>query len=351
MSKGAGVLPEERVRVLIVRPEGIGDQIVSLPVATALRRAWPRSEIVFLSSVMAAPLLHRHPDLDGVRTLSGRETFRELVALFRQGYDVVIFLKPFRRLMAAAWAACVPSRVATGYRWYSFLANRRVYEHRRDFTKHEIEYNVNMLKGLGLSPERPVPPRLYLSNEERARARDRVGDVPEPRVIVHPGGLSTRRWKPSHYWGLAQHLAAQGMSVILTGTAEEGRAFRREGGLPDSVPPRVHDWAGTLTLRELMALIAASQAVVCGSTGPGHIAAAFEVPTVSLIDPRRSSIPTRWGFLGPGKVLIPDVPTCEKCIYEACPYWDCLDRLSLDQVAEAVKGAVGWTQNIQVSHA
>ena len=116
------------MRILLVRPDGIGDQILCLPVATAVRQAWPSARIAFLSSEYAAPVLQHHPDLDEVLTVTGREALRELIRVFRRNFDVAIFLKPFRRLMLAAFLAGVPNRVATGYRWYSVLANRRVYE-------------------------------------------------------------------------------------------------------------------------------------------------------------------------------------------------------------------------------
>ena len=131
------------MNVLLVRPDGIGDEILCLPVATALRQLMPQARVIFLSSDYAAPLLQHHPDLDDVWTVTGHESQRELTSLFRRGVDAAIFLKPFRRLMWAAFLAGVPQRIATGYRWYSLLANCRIYEHRKDFSKHETEYNSN----------------------------------------------------------------------------------------------------------------------------------------------------------------------------------------------------------------
>ena len=104
--------------------------------------------------------------LDEVWTVTGREPLRELVALFRRAVDAVVFLKPFKRLMWAAFLARVPIRVATGYRWYSVLADRRVYEHRKGFSKHETAYNVGMLAGLGLQPGIVSRPSLVLTDEE-----------------------------------------------------------------------------------------------------------------------------------------------------------------------------------------
>src|SRR2546427_10827361 len=151
------------MNILLVRPDGIGDEILSLPVATALRRAMPGARLSFLSSAYAAPVLAHHPDLDEVLTVTGQETFGELVRLFRNNVDATLFLKPFRRLVTAAWLARVPLRVGTGYRWYSFLLNRRGYEHRRGFFRHESAYNLGVVRGLGPFPGRVHAPRFVVN--------------------------------------------------------------------------------------------------------------------------------------------------------------------------------------------
>jgi len=337
------------VNILLVRPDGIGDEILSLPVATALRRAMPGARLSFLSSAYAAPVLAHHPDLDEVLTVTGQERLGELVRLFKRNVDAAIFLKPFRRLMTAAWLARVPLRVGTGYRWYSFLLNRRVYEHRSDFSRHESAYNLGLLRGLGLSPGEVTPPRLVVTDEEREWARTFLGESSRLRVVVHPGGFSSRLWKPVHYRNLVLHLAQAGREVLLTGNAAERDKFRTDAGI-SQWPNGVRDLMGVLTIRQLMAVIAESHAVVSLATGPMHLAAALGVPTVSIFDPRRNNSPTRWQPLGTGVVLKPEVPTCEKCIYEACPYWDCLDRITVETVEERVTQALARALPIQVVH-
>jgi len=107
---------------------------------------------------------------------------------------------------------------------------------------------------------------------------------------------------------------------------------------------------GTLTIRQLMVVITESHAVVSLATGPMHLAAALGIPTVSIFDPRRNNSPTRWQPLGTGVVLKPEVPTCEKCIYEACPYWYCLDRITVETVEQQVTHALARALPIQVVH-
>jgi ADP-heptose:LPS heptosyltransferase len=339
-------------KILLVRPDGIGDQILCLPVAAALRRLLPKARIAFLSSAYAAPVFDHHPDVDEVVAITGHESLRELADLFRHGFDAVIFLKPFRRLMIAAWLARVPLRVATGYRWYSLFANRRVYQHRSDFSKHETDYNVALLAGLDLDGGSPVRPSLALTHEERQSATRRAAAVPAPRIVLHPGGFAARRWKGEHYWNLAQRLIDAGFGVVLTGTAAERERFYAERGTLDVRPdtPGLLDLMGQLSVRELMGVIGVSHAVVSGATGPAHVAAALGVPTVSLFDPRRNNLPTRWRPLGTGVVLRPDVPTCEKCIYEACPYWDCLDRIDSNLVLRHLQDIVSRQEPLRVLH-
>ena len=337
------------MNVLLVRPDGIGDEILSLPVATALRRMMPGARLSFLSSAYAAPVLAHHQDLDEVLTVTGQERLGELVRLFKRNVDAAIFLKPFRRLMTAAWLARVPLRVGTGYRWYSFLLNRRVYEHRSDFSRHESAYNLGLLRGLGLFPGEVTPPRLVVTDKEREWGRSLLGESSRLRVVVHPGGFSSRLWKPVHYRNLVLHLAQAGREVLLTGNAAERDKFRMEAGI-SQWPNGVRDLMGTLTIRQLMVVITESHAVVSLATGPMHLAAALGIPTVSIFDPRRNNSPTRWQPLGTGVVLKPEVPTCEKCIYEACPYWDCLDRITVETVEQQVTQALARALPIQVVH-
>jgi heptosyltransferase-2 len=99
-----------------------------------------------------------------------------------------------------------------------------------------------------------------------------------------------------------------------------------------------------------MGVVAGVRAVVSGSTGPAHIAAALGVAVVSLFDPRRLSSPVRWRPLGDGVLLQPAVPECPRCVFEACPYWDCLDRMTVEHVAGQVADVTRAPHPLRVIH-
>lgn len=338
-------MPKPIRSILLVRPDGIGDQILCLPVASALRRHDPLLRIGFLSSVYAAPLLEQHPDVDEVipcnHDQAGPDELRDVFGR----YDAALFLKPYKHLFRAAWKAGTPVRIGTGFRWYSLFLNARVYKHRKTFDRHEAQSNLELLEGIGITQKELIPPRLYLTEPESRDAAALLPGAAAPRVVVHCGGFSPRAWLPEHFRRLVVLLAAAGSRVILTGSAEEGqRVFGDDRFLSCA---DVSDLTGTLTLRQVMAVIAASDLVVSLSTGPMHIAAAFGIPTVSIFDPRRSSSPARWKPLGRGVILMPDVPVCEKCSFEQCRWWDCMARVAPEAAADMVAAVLSGVRGQQ----
>jgi ADP-heptose:LPS heptosyltransferase len=326
------------VNVLFVRTDGVGDLILTLPAATALKQQRPDVRLSYLVSRYAAPVLEHHPDVDEILFNPGAENLGARRRLLGQGFDAVVFFKPYRDWFWSAYRAGIRRRIGTGYRWYSFLLSDRVYEHRSRFDKHESEYNLNLLKPLGVTTMHLKPPRLYVTPFEIKRAEEMLAGLTHPRVIVHPGNIYARNWTSDHYFDLTRELRTHGFRVILTGSEQEWKNFNRPECEAYFANSGVLNLMGRLNLRQFIAVISQCDLVVSGSTGPMHAAAALDVFTVSLFDPRRGSSPVRWGPLGDRGVLFkPEVPTCEKCIYEKCPYWDCMDRIPVETVARKVR--------------
>ena len=335
--------------IVLVAPDGLGEPILCLPVASALRRLVPQAKISFLANADAAPLFHHHPDLDHLIPVTGRERLGDLVTIFKQGFDAAVFLAPRGRLMLASWLARIRIRVAPGRRWASLLANRRVHRPSRDPTKHESDLHMAALSGLGLVPDSPLPPSLMLTDDERETGARLLSALPSSRVLVHPGGLASRPWNGGHYRQLVGLLLEAGFGVILTGSHAEREQLCAEAA---ALEPRAGllDLMGQLSPRQFMAVVSASHVAVCGATWPMHVAAARGIPAVSLFDPRRTNRPMRWRPLGRGVVLLPDVPICDRCIQSACPHWDCLDRITPDVVLRYIKEVMPGTPLLRVLH-
>ena len=53
-------------KILVVRTDRVGDVLLTTPVSTALREAFPKAKITWLVSPYTAPLLEHNPDVDQV---------------------------------------------------------------------------------------------------------------------------------------------------------------------------------------------------------------------------------------------------------------------------------------------
>jgi ADP-heptose:LPS heptosyltransferase len=134
-------------------------------------------------------------------------------------------------------------------------------------------------------------------------------------VCVHAGSqLPSRRWPPERFAAIADALAADGLRVVLTGSAAEASITRR---VAQAMRGPAVDLAGRTSLGALGALIAQARLVVCNDTGISHIAAAVRTPSVVVCcgaDPRR------WAPLDARlhRVLYHDVE-CRPCMHVDCP--------------------------------
>ena len=114
------------------------------------------------------------------------------------------------------------------------------------------------------------------------------------------------------------------------------------GGLEGHKPVRV---GKEMSLEDLIGLIATADALVAPSTGPLHLAAALGVPLAGIYSPVRVHHPTRWGPLGPGRIIIfmpkAECPGVYDCLEERCPHFPCMNTVRPAEVLEYIRSVLG----------
>lgn len=278
---------------------------------------------------------------DGVQPVP----FMRLARMLRsEHFDTVIHTYPRFRLALMTWIAGIPLRIGTGYRWYSFLFNRKIYEHRKDATRHELEYNLNLLKTLGCTVD---DQNIFPSLEVRETTVERVkvvlrslGVREESRlVLLHPGsGGSARDWSARNFGLLGRSLdEIAGVQTIITGSANERNLVeevrRVAGGRALALVDR-------LSLKEFAALAKISSLLVANSTGPIHIAAAVGTPVIGLYPQVIPMTADRWGPVTRKKIIFSpsDKPKdCNKCVKQRSPVCECMDSITVAAVFGAAK--------------
>ncbi len=316
--------------------------------AQALKRHFPDAMIGILIRRYTAEIVEGNQAVgqillydDGSRPLP----FFSLVASLRdQHFDAVFHTHPRFRLALMTWIAGIPLRIGTGYRWYSFLFNRKMYEHRKDARRHELEYNLNLLKVIGCPvDDADVLPRIQvpessLISVKKMLSLHKITDT-DKIVIIHPGsGGSARDWSVANFGFLAKRLSAfPGARVIVTGGRNEENIA---GEVQSAGGSGIVTIVDKLSLKELAALASLARLFIANSTGPLHLAATVGAPVIGLYPQVTPLSAERWGPYTSRKTIFTPVgkpKDCKKCLHtdRGC---ECMDSISVDQVYQAAIG-------------
>jgi len=335
-------------RILFVHTGGgIGDLLLSAPIAEAITRSWPDARVTAWVRPVYAGLLEGNPSFAGCLPVDGKSFVAQYAALRDRRFDVAILPWTSARETALTWLARIPVRVGqegrVAYSWM-FTVPVHVASTRGDTSRHWVDIQLDYARALGFGVD-GLGPRLYLTDAERAEARDLLGrhgiDPAARPCALHIGKglpLSPERWPVGRFVEAGQQLAAAGHPVVLIGShAEQPLASR----VAASVGPR----AAVMTsgsVRDLAALIANMSVVITPDSGPGHIAAALGVPVVSIFAVKAAPV-ARWRPWTPDhRVVTTDPWVCpKKCIKETCRRFDCLEAFDPSTVAHAALELIG----------
>ncbi len=288
---------------IISQIKNIGDVILCLPLASLLKQAIPSCKITLLAQAYTFPIANNCPDIDSVidwLTLEKKDSNTIIRTLQLCKASAIIHLANNKKIAKYAFQAGIKQRVGTSQRLYHWLyCNKTINQARRHSTLHELQLNAQMLKPLNIAGIEPDQHKETLINYMNLE----VPAIPLPpiittqlskyqkKIILHPGSNGHgREWPIEHYISLANHLYEKGAQVIFTGSKSEALKFE---SLALQCPFAINSF-GHLTIDELMVLINQADIFVGAGTGPTHIAAALNKPTIGLFPPRKGISPRRW---------------------------------------------------------
>ncbi len=327
-------------KILLVRTDRIGDVVLSLPMLPVLKKHFPDAEISVMVRNYTREIVAHHSCVSEIILWeqNGERSVSFYVDLLKKKrFDVVIIPYPRFLLALIVFLARIPVRVGTGYRWYSFLFNAKVYEHRKDALRHEAEYNLNLLKAIGISdtgrPEFELSiPDAVQKKIDALLAAEKVGRF----AVLHPGsGGSARDWPPENFAGLGDALHnTEKLNIVLTGGPHE-QAVTSAVAVKMKTAPK--DYTGKFSLQELGALYKRAALFVSNSTGPLHIASAVGTPVVAFYPPIVQCSAVRWGpYTQRKKVFTADAGQCPLCHGGECRSNVCMQQITVDQVVSGI---------------
>lgn len=300
-----GSLPR---RILIIRPFFLGDILLCLPVAQAVRKARPDAHIAWLLREEWRDLVEGHSVVDEVipfvpSKMHGVGAVAEFTRVGRvlraRRFDMVINLTWDRSSMIWTRLSGAPVRIGIEEhgrpRLLSLLHTHTVVapERAKD-DQHMADFYFEPMRLLGFGA-RLESPRVGSTGAEAENVEVLLEAISDDFLLLHPGGrLGNKRWPVERFDELIRKLGeSTPFSIVLTcGPGEE----RWAAELAESLPGGRGIFLPRPSLGELMALAKRARLLIGNDSGPMHLAAACGCRVVAMF----GADPTRWRPLGAG---------------------------------------------------
>ena len=334
--------------VLVVRPDGMGDVLLTGPAVRAVAASGAR--VTFLAGPAGAGAAAMLPGVEAVLTAEigwiapdpgpfDPAVVRSLAGQVRAvGPAAALIFTSFHQsplpMALVLRTAGVPRIAAISVDYPGSLLDVR---HRLDDDVPEAERNLSLARAAGYTLPAGDSGRLAVTSP-----LPDVADLIGGRYVVVHARASVPARAPSvgRVAAMAGALARTGHQVAVTGSAGEAplvSAVCAQAGAPGVV-----DLGGRTSLRTLAAVLAGADVVVAPNTGAAHLAAAVGTPVVSLFAP---VVPAaRWAPYGvPHRLLGRQDAACAGTRARVCPVGGhpCLDTIEPDAVVAAVAELAG----------
>jgi len=335
------------VNILIIKPSSLGDVVHALPVLKALRDRYPESKIDWVISRVLVDLIDNHPmiddliiiDKDSWKDISKLpETLKEIRNLIRQlrsrYYDIVIDLQGLLR--SGILTGIAKSQIKIGF------ANAREGSHlfynKKIPTKnnlHAVDRYLEIVRAVGIEVKKVEFP-IIIDKGAESKIRDMVRR--DTYVLIFPSARwLTKRWPPERFALLISEIK---IPVVISGSGVDQSLgdsiieLTRE--INDSID--IINFCGKTGLKELIALIHNATIVITNDSGPMHISAALNKPTLAIFGPTDPENTGPYGWKEKRNISVisarVDCSPCRK--KKGCDHLSCMMEISVDTVKREV---------------
>ncbi|GCE06178.1 glycosyltransferase family 9 protein [Dictyobacter aurantiacus] len=371
---------ERAPRILLVRPDHLGDMIMTTPILQAIKELLPEAQITMMIGPWSSEVVARHPAVDrlltcpfpGFQRASQKplDPYKLLLRTAKQlkqnEYDIAINLRPdFWWGAALLYLAAIPERIGYATELTTpFLTQALPFPAAEHATISNLRLASTALRTLRApvlaEPYTPTRYPLYFQphEDELAWVDERLQEASistgKPIVVIHAGtGGAVKLWRNDGWTHIARALIVGTLlpspaHVIFTGSKGE-QAMIKEIAAPLQGAALI---LTETTVGQLAALLARADLVLGVDNGPLHMAAAQDTPSLRLFGPTDTHIFGPWGAPERQRVLAstyrcpgcPVIP-CGRLDFseEELPEHPCVRLITDQQVEQDIKALVNNT--------
>ena len=300
--------------IILSRTDSIGDIVMAMPVAAALKKQFPGIIVAILGRPYTRQIALACEYVDEFITVD--EFLQNEILIHGKMPSAIVHLTTEAPLAKRAMQLKIPIRIGTSRRlFHLWTCNRFVWLNRKNSGLHETQLNLKLLKPLGMKSNYTLQEigisyglnRLENLHEEFQKLLHKE----KYNLIIHAKSRgSSREWPLDHFISLINLLDDDDYHILLSGVAEELPFIEQ---LLSKINKQVTVIAGVLPLTQFLPFVQQADAVLANSTGPVHIAAALGKDVLGIYPPLKSKEPRRWGPVGPKAQIFVLDKNCMDC--------------------------------------
>ena len=363
---GSNIQHKAADRLLVVMPTWVGDNVMAMPTLRALRELYPKAHISALVRANVKPIIESCPWIDRILTIRQRRKglsdarrggLLTLAARIAAGkFDTAVLLPNSFRSALIVRLAGIPRRVGYNRDGRATLLTDRLLplKSKEGFIPTPtLDYYLSIAAYLGSpTPSKKMSLFTRPSDDQRALQllRDAGADIAGKRlVIINPGANfgDAKIWNAERFAQVADRCITElNATVAITGSPKERTIL--DAVLKAAKEPLIDLSALGMDLTLLKSIVKHSSLMITNDTGPRHIAAALDVPVVTIFGPTDPAW-TLIDFAAERQVRV-DV-YCGPCQKKLCPLRHtpdnhiCMKRVTVDMVFEKASELLGQTQS------
>ncbi len=346
-------LIENPKKILIMKFSGFGNIVLALPTIRAIRKKYPKSEIVFLTHTINKAVIEKESSINRIEIfdIAGTlGTIQNILKLFesikKENFDLVIDLEQFSRFSALV-SFFSKAETKIGFSTEG-QGREKLYDIKIDYNNNQhtsktfgdIAKKLNALIdfsntkiSLTIQDKRNVD---NLLKQKNILAKDVL-------VGIHPGcGINNpkRKWQKEKFAKLADFLIEEyGYKIFFTGTGKEDELIKEIQSMMENSSV---NFCNTTNIRESAELISRCKFFISNDTGPLHLASAMKIPVVSFFGP---NTPLLYGPLGDNNLIFYKKMNCSPCTTNfnekstKCKHFKCINNISFEEVKTKIKNS------------
>jgi len=305
------------MKVLIELPTWLGDTIMATPAIENLVSLFNNLEITLIGSDIAIEALKNHPNVSKTYVLE--KNYLNLFKTLKGFIEYDIFLSFRGSFRTKFMKFCISSK-----KNYQF--DKKKYS-----SGHQVEKYNNFISAV--MKNTLVPGKLNLhTNTVKSHSKNKI-------LGINPGASygSSKRWYPKEFAKVAMELSSDYDIIIFGGAREKNIATDIENYLIKEGVTNYQNLSAQTSIHDLITHISNLDLFITGDSGPMHIAAAYQIPTVSIFGPTNDNETSQW--MNEDNIIVKKNLNCQPCMKRVCPlkHHNCMKLIIASDILNAVK--------------